>query len=244
MAEPGSGVSVVVPVVNNAGGMRRLLTSLQGSKVELVVVDGGSTDGLRESLRDSGDVQMTLIERPAQGIADAFNVGIEAASGAYICCCGADDLWLPGFHEFLQETLQRADDVISCASVQYENDRGDRYVRHPKPDRLWLRMHLFHAASIVPRCVYERVGLYDTTYRLAMDAEWFHRALAAGERIRTQCNAVARVSLGGVSDREFRIALAEYRNSVIRHGICSTAVAHLAFATVVSLKTLRRALAQ
>lgn len=82
-------LSVIVPVLNEAGGIVRTLAALQAlrtSGAEIIVVDGGSTDATRQLAAPLAD-QVLLAE---QGRARQMNAGAHAASGAVLLFLHAD----------------------------------------------------------------------------------------------------------------------------------------------------------
>ena len=106
---PGAGLadgpplSVVTTVRNEAGSLEAWLTTLVAQlddRDEIVVVDGGSTDGTVEILRTwSGrDPRVRLVESPGAGISEGRNIGIRAAVHDWIACtdagCDPDPGWL------------------------------------------------------------------------------------------------------------------------------------------------------
>ena len=93
-----SSVSVVIPVFNSAATIARAVASVLaqrfGGKVEVIVVNDGSTDGSAEVLREFGD-RIRIIEQANRGAAAARNAGVAVASGEYLAFLDADDQWLP-----------------------------------------------------------------------------------------------------------------------------------------------------
>ncbi len=91
--------SATVVIVNH--NYERVLRSAvdsalaQGDRVEVIVVDDGSTDGSPDVIRSYGD-RLTAIVKPNGGQSSAFNAGFAASSGDVVCFLDADDLLLPG----------------------------------------------------------------------------------------------------------------------------------------------------
>lgn len=84
-------ISVVVPALNEAGGIRETLLALQplrGRGHEVIVVDGGSSDGTRELAAPLAD----LVLNAARGRARQMNAGANRARGAILWFLHADTL--------------------------------------------------------------------------------------------------------------------------------------------------------
>lgn len=103
-------VSIVVPTWNEAAGIEAFLRqferqTLPRSEFEIVVVDGGSTDGTREIAARHAD--QVFVQR-RKGIGGARNDGVDAASGAIIATTDADCLvpsdWLAVIRERFEDT--------------------------------------------------------------------------------------------------------------------------------------------
>lgn len=86
-------VSIIVPVWNSPALIRTCLKALReqtypGDRVEILVVDNGSTDGTRDAVREFPEV--TLLEEPKPGSYCARNRGLSVARGDYIAFTDAD----------------------------------------------------------------------------------------------------------------------------------------------------------
>ena len=103
-------VSLISTVLNSAEHGGAFLESIRAQTRppdEIVIVDGGSTDGTVELLRDEEGV--TLIEEPGANIAQGRNVAISAATHDVIAVSDADCVLAPEWLERLLESLEDAD---------------------------------------------------------------------------------------------------------------------------------------
>lgn len=89
-------VSIVMPVWNEVTAIESAITSALGQTcgdfdMELILVDGGSTDGTPEIVRRIAayDSRLHIVNNPARRTPVAFNRGIARARGQYICILGA-----------------------------------------------------------------------------------------------------------------------------------------------------------
>lgn len=218
-------LSVIFPVLNNRVGFVRAIDqvlSLGRSDIEVVVIDGGSTDGTLEEIRSRASHIAYWETGKDKGIADAFNRGIIHSNGKFIAILNSDDFWDENALEVIERAVREhgSGDVFYGAVRYVDTKRGYSYVRRPRLSALKYRMWLFHPALIVSRAAYEKIGLYDDRYTHAMDSEWCHRAVAANKKFVELNTVLANMSLGGVSDRQFIVSLSQYRKSVVMHGLC------------------------
>jgi len=93
-------VSVIIPVLNRAHLVVQAIESVRAqtwSEVEIIVVDDGSSDNIREVVEPYKDV--LFLSQEWQGQPAARNLGLHQAQGEYICSLDSDDLWCPTFLE-------------------------------------------------------------------------------------------------------------------------------------------------
>lgn len=91
-------VSVIMPAYNGGKYIRRAIESVLAqtySKLELIIVDDGSTDNTASIIRAYEDPRIRYIYQKNRGQAAALNRGLDLAQGAYITTLDVDDWFTP-----------------------------------------------------------------------------------------------------------------------------------------------------
>jgi glycosyltransferase involved in cell wall biosynthesis len=213
--EGGAGplVTVVTAVRNNADTLERCLRSVQAQDygpVEHVVVDGGSTDGTQEIIHRHAESIAALISERDAGISDAFNRGIGLARGEIIGLLNADDWYEPdAVGRAVQALAEHSEAGIACGRLRYWRGKRPDVEFPSQPERLGVDMTVNHPTLFVRRQVYQRIGLYRTDLRLAMDFELVLRASRLGVGFVSLDRVLANMAWEGASDRHWRRTLWE-----------------------------------
>lgn len=124
---PGHGISVVVPTYQSAPTLERALASLRAQSydgaVEVLVVDGGSTDATAEIARRFG---ATVLANPQRSEEEGRALGLEAATRELVFLLDADnELPHPQLLARLVAALDLAPDVVSADCIRHEWRRED-----------------------------------------------------------------------------------------------------------------------
>jgi len=177
-------ISVITVVRNGAGHLQEAIESVLSQSwpnVEYIIIDGASTDGTLDIIRQYDRKIDFWRSEPDNGIFDAMNRGIELAHGELIGLLNADDWYETG----ALEAAANAWRSNGIAGIYF----GDKYLVHGDMGlkyefrgslEFWRGMTVCHQAMFAHRDVYARLGRYDTSYRLAADFDFFVRALAGG----------------------------------------------------------------
>ena len=114
-------ISVVMAVFNRVSVVEQALSSVAEQtykNIELIVIDGGSTDGTVDIIKkyaDAGKVAYWCSE-PDNGIYDAFNKGVQHATGKYVQFLGSDDALCDEYSiEKIVEELLEDVDVLNAS---------------------------------------------------------------------------------------------------------------------------------
>jgi glycosyltransferase involved in cell wall biosynthesis len=223
-------VSVITVSFNAVTTIGKTIDSVEKQTypgVEYIVIDGGSTDGTVELLRQRTAQIDVWISEPDKGISDAFNKGIALASGEYIAIVNSDDWLEPDHLRIAVGELQRskADFVFGDMMLHTRNGtRVNLFLGEPTyASRIGHYMpYLNHPTVVCVATAFDRVGLFDTSLRTAMDYDWLLRLHRAGGKGSYQRELLGHMSLEGESDRNFIWAMREMRDVSIRHGYPAT----------------------
>ena len=172
-------ISVITATWNCFSTVADCLSSVTGQTYgarEHIVIDGASRDGTIELLQSRREQLSVLVSEPDRGIYDALNKGIARSTGDVVGFLHADDLYA---HEnVLAEVAKAFSDPTVCAvygDLQYVKQQDTSHVvRHWKSSPFSSRQLAWgwmppHPTLYVRREWYERIGGFDTRYRISAD---------------------------------------------------------------------------
>lgn len=177
---------------------------------QLVLIDGASGDdtvAIAKEWCTRGDV---IVSEADSGVYDAWNKAIPLCTGEWISFLGADDM-LPGRGTYSQiaEYLSRApvEAEIIYGNVALTNLQGETLLTFGQPWATVMKRHkaggtLPHPGSMHRKTLFNRIGSFDTSFRIAGDYELQLRALENREPIYMPDVTTALHRLGGISGAE------------------------------------------
>jgi glycosyltransferase involved in cell wall biosynthesis len=186
-------LSIIVPTLNGGQFLAEALDSIlrqDGPSLELIVVDGGSTDCSTEVLERFRDRIDVLIIEPDHGQADAIMKGAAVARGELFNWINSDDVLLPGALAAVVAGIGNAD--CFAGAVQEVDELGapvrlvfqrrftaEAILRHP-----W-RGSSYHQPGVwLRRQKFLDCGGLDRNLHFAFDREMMVRYLASGASVR------------------------------------------------------------
>jgi hypothetical protein len=145
---------------------------------------------------------------------------VEAAKGDWIWFLNSGDCIDERLSpEFLLTLLRQARGDVLIGGLTYDGEKEPR--PHLPPAQQWpsLSPWIPHPASLVRKTLFAKVGPFDGRYQIAMDYEWWLRALADDTPVDIVSVPFARFAPGGISQRADSQALlsAEFLDAVRRH---------------------------
>jgi glycosyltransferase involved in cell wall biosynthesis len=176
-------VSVIIAVKDGERFLEQALRSVVEQSyphLEVLVVDGGSEDRSREIATSFDGVH--CIAQAGTGLSGAWNQGIEASAGDLIAFLDGDDRWLPGKLAAQVEVLgQRPELAGSIGRARFFLADGSAGPPGMRPEMLsGDHTAPMPGTLVVRRRVFDEVGIFDPSYVVAMDVDWFARVKDAG----------------------------------------------------------------
>lgn len=226
--------SIITAVYNAEATVGEAIASVAAqtySDLEHIVVEGASPDGSLKAIQTAAHPRMDLKSEPDAGIYDALNKGIFRATGDVIGFVHSDDFLAHS------DVLRRVADAFDApqteavfANLDYVS-QGDtsRVVRHwatgpftpQKLRRGWMPAH---PTLFVRRAVYERIGVFDTSFQIAADYDFILRYFCEEPRTAYLPEVTYKMRLGGVSNRDvsrIRLKMGEDLRALRQNGVGS-----------------------
>lgn len=215
-------LSIIIATWNAARTFERCVTSIAAQTFtdwELLIADGGSTDGTRELIERHESRLAWWQSRTDDGIYDAWNQAIVHARGEYVCFLGADDAWAgPDAVRRLTDAIgHQRYDLVTSRGLLTNTGRRTETVYGSAWDyrRLGRRMVVCHPGLLHHRSLFERHGLFDPRYRIAGDLDFLLR-LPPDVRTMHVDQVSVLIDGGGVSRKNVLARLREQREVLKR----------------------------
>lgn len=180
-------ISIVIPSYNQVQFLRKALDSLRGQEyphLEVIVVDGASTDQTVELLRDRRDIVSRWVSEPDAGQTQALNKGFRMATGEVLGWLNCDERYRPGALRLVGETFAGHPELEMVFGHRKVVDARGREIGsmktpaiHPRNYALFASGLLFSDATFWTTELHQRTGQLDEANypRYAMDVDWFAR---------------------------------------------------------------------
>jgi len=175
-------LSLITINYNNAAGLEKTLKSVvsqKGVDFEFIVIDGGSTDGSLDLIKQFADKITFWVSEKDNGIYAAQNKGILKASGDYCLFLNSGDfLCHDGVLEEVFSYGLEKDIVYGNMRINWGNNNiSDGFmpdiitVEHMVADTLW------HPVSFIKRSLFHKYGLYNEAYKMVADYDFFFKTI-------------------------------------------------------------------
>jgi glycosyltransferase involved in cell wall biosynthesis len=173
-------ISIITVVFNNASHIQKTLNSIYKqhyTNYELIVIDGGSTDGTLQIIKKNKNKINFWISEKDKGIYDAFNKGIKYAKGDYVGFVNSDDVLLPKAIKILTKYIIRypeKDFFFGAVKKHWGVLHGY------KPWKIFFSWGFYSSHStgfFIKLKSAKKVGKYNLKYKYSADYDYFFRMI-------------------------------------------------------------------
>ena len=170
--------SIITPVLNNKEGIIKTIDSLKIQEFkdfEHIIVDGGSTDGTLEIIKNEKKITKWISEKD-KGIYDAINKGLEISKGKYINTINSGDYYYSSKSlNFIKKYFEKNDvsfvfGAILKKKVHYKYE----------PNKMFWTFNFYPAHSggfFIKKKVHDEVGNYNLKFPCSSDYDFFWRLI-------------------------------------------------------------------
>ncbi|OEE68078.1 glycosyl transferase [Enterovibrio norvegicus FF-33] len=205
-------VSIITATYNSAKTITDTLRSLELQTypdIEYIIVDGNSSDETLEIISKNCTRISKVISEPDNGIYDALNKGIRAATGDIVGFLHSDDLF--AYEDAVADivsTIKESNADAVYSDLQYvdklDTNKVLRYWKSKEYKRESMKYGWMppHPTFYMKKSLYEEHGLFDLSYKIAADYDSLLRYLWKGEI--TLCyvpTVTIKMRVGGASNR-------------------------------------------
>lgn len=201
--------SIITVNYNNKEGLRKTIESVVSQTCrdyEFIVIDGASTDGSAEVLKEYDSHITYWVSEPDKGVYFAMNKGIAQAKGDYLNFMNSGDCF------YYEDVLSRVDaqnngdaDIITGRDYHYSNElhAGHASIQPPRVSMMtFFTSTLDHQSSFIRRSLFQD-SPYREDYRLVSDWIFFtEKVVSEGKRVQFIPDIVCRREEGGISEQQ------------------------------------------
>ena len=183
-------VSVVIPVYNGEAFILECLRSVAAQtypKLQIIVVDDGSTDRTAELVRQSG-MNTELVSQDHKNLPSARNTGIRHATGDFIALLDSDDLWHPDKIEAQVSMMMEnpeagliftdTEKIFPSGKTRRQKDKKQlsKKINQQDPFPVLIKKNVIVPSSVLIRTsVFEKIGYFDEALNSCEDWEFWLR---------------------------------------------------------------------
>lgn len=228
-------LSIITINRNNAAGLRKTIESVirqTYTSIEYILIDGASNDESIEVIKsftkipsnqiikanNSSNQQISYwITEPDNGIYNAMNKGIRAASGDYCLFLNSGDILASA------KVIEESVSYLGTVPIVY----GNLIKEFPKPKKIrdknaagkpltmlnFYRGTLNHSSAFIQRQLFKKYGLYDENLKIVSDWKFYLKSIILGnEEVRYIDKDICIFQMDGISNKQKELENRERKN--------------------------------
>lgn len=218
-------VTIITAVYNGEDVLEETMKSLfeqTYSNIQYIVIDGGSIDNTKNIILKYEDKIDYWVSEKDGGIADAWNKGLAKTDGELIGLLNAGDLYDKESISIVVNAYEQnpEDAVYYGKTVMFTNDISDSCETIDalfKEELIHCGFGFVHTSCFIAKSVYDKVGYFDNSYRIAIDTDFLLRCHKKGVTFK-QLENVTYMRDGGISETQRFKANFEFYNQLLKYG--------------------------
>ncbi len=189
-------VSIITPSYNSGTFLEKCILNVKNQNyqnIELIIVDGGSTDNTLNILKKFDEPGKVLwVSEKDKGIAHAMDKGFRMASGDIFAWLDADNYYSDGIVREVVSIFESNPDIeVVYGNIEVVDGNGKLIRVYNPPKVLTFKKALIETTGAIPpqpavffrRQIFERVGGFDTNFKVAGDVEFWIKVLQTNPKI-------------------------------------------------------------
>ena len=170
--------SIITPTLNNRNSLIKTINSIEKQNYknfEYIVIDGGSTDGTLEVLKNEKIITKWISEKDF-GIYDAINKGINLSNGIYVNTINSGDEYFSENSLNIIKSYFDKNDVSFIFGAVKKNKIYHKY----EPNKMYWSFNFYPSHSggfFIKRKIHNEIGLYNLKYKCSSDYDFFWRLI-------------------------------------------------------------------
>lgn len=179
-------ISIITVCFNSELTIKRTIDSVINqnyNSFEHLIIDGNSIDNTLQIIKsfkaknikeyNNSNSKLKYLSEPDNGISDAFNKGVNLSKGKFLLFLNSDDYLIDNsvlskFDKYLID-----ENAIYCGNIF--STLESRFIKS-SIKKFYLDHEILHPATFIGEGVFEKIGLFDNSFKIAMDFEFFLRA--------------------------------------------------------------------
>lgn len=172
-------VSIITATYNSGKTLEQTISSVieqDYENIEYIIIDGKSTDNTLDIINKYIDRGVKYISEEDTGVYDAFNKGLEIASGDYVQFLGSDDsLCSKDIISKIVSHLDDDTDILSAAIIVVDEKSSKQYIayNHLALDKTNYRGGMIPHPGMFVRTSLGKKYKFDTSYKIVADYKFF-----------------------------------------------------------------------
>ena len=214
-------ITIITATYNSELTVKKTIDSILNQTIkdfEYIIIDGNSDDGTAQIIKDNeyrfknSNITFKWVSEPDKGIYDAWNKGINLATGNWISFLGSDDYYTDKALEVYRDVILNKSNNIDLIYSNVDLIYKEKTIKKINGTWKWSvfrrYMNIAHVGAFHNRAYFDRYGLFNVDYKIAGDYELLLRAKEELKAFKIDFIS-AYMNDGGISNNNVNLAFRE-----------------------------------